>query len=223
MPTFSKSKLGRGQTDSMSTDKMMAVRWMDRREVCMLTTLHSDAMRQTGKQDRHTKQQIEKPHCVIDYNKNMGAVDRTDMMITSIECIRKSLKWYRKFFLHLLDITVLNSYTLFNVKTGNNISLADFQLQLIRQIIQNYHIPRQTSKRGRPSDGDQPLRLSERHFPSPVPPTPKKMYPSRQCHVCSNTTTGERRRRESRYMCAKCNVGLCVHPCFEKYHTLLNF
>jgi hypothetical protein len=24
-------------------------------------------------------------------------------------------------------------------------------------------------------------------------------------------------------MCAKCNVGLCVHPCFEKYHTLLNF
>ncbi|PNF40793.1 hypothetical protein B7P43_G16808, partial [Cryptotermes secundus] len=164
--------------------QITAVRWMDRREVCMLTTQHSDTMRQTRKQDGHTKQQTEKPHCVNDYNKNMGAVDRTDTMITSIESVRKSLKSYRS--------------------------------------SKNYHIPRQTSKRGRPSDGDQPLRLRE-HFPSPVPPTPKKKYPNRHCHVCSNTTTGERRRRESRYMCAKCNSGLCVHPYFKKYHTLQHF
>jgi hypothetical protein len=60
-----------------------------------------------------------------------------------------------------LDITVLNSHALFNLKNGKNIPLADLELQLIRQII--------------PSDGNQPLRLTERHFPSPVPPTPKKM------------------------------------------------
>lgn len=162
---------------------MMAIRWMDRREVCTLTTLHSDIMRPTGKQDRHTKQ-VQKPHCVIDYSKNMGVVDRTDMMITSIECVWKSLKWYRKFFLCLLDITLLNSHTLCNVKTGKNISLGDFQLQLTRQIIQKYHIPRQRSKRGCPSDGDQPLRRTEWHFPSPVLLTPKKKNPNRQCHVC---------------------------------------
>jgi hypothetical protein len=86
----------------------------------------------------------------------MGAVDRTDMMIGSIEYMRKSLKWYRKFFLHLLDITLLNSHAVFNVRTGQNISTADFQLQLIREIIQKYHVSRQSSKRGRPSAGDQP-------------------------------------------------------------------
>jgi hypothetical protein len=85
-----------------------------------------------------------------------------------------------------------------------------FQLQLIREIIQKYHVSRPGSKRGRPSAGDQPLRLIERHFPSPVPPTPKK-YPSRYCHVCSNTAIGEKKIRESRYMCTKCDVGLCEH------------
>jgi hypothetical protein len=94
----------------------------------------------------------------------MGAVDRTDMMIVSIECVRKLLKWYRKFFLHLLDITLLNSHAIFNVKIGQNISLANFQLQLIREIIQKYHVSRPSSKRGRPSAGDQPLRLIEDIF-----------------------------------------------------------
>jgi hypothetical protein len=153
----------------------------------------------------------------------MGAFDRTDMMIGSIECVRKSLEWYWKFFLQVLDITLLNSHTLFNVKTDQNISLADFQLQLIREIMQKCHVSRPSSKRGRPSAGVQPLRLIERHFPSLVPPIPKKTYPSRYCHVCSNTAIGEKKRRESRYMCARCDVGLCVHPCFEKYHTLARF
>jgi hypothetical protein len=63
-----------------------------------------------------------------------------------------------------VDITLLNSHTLYNVKTGQNISLADFQLKLIKEIFQKYHTPRQTSKGGRPSAGDQSLRLTERHF-----------------------------------------------------------
>jgi hypothetical protein len=96
---------------------------------------------------------------------------RSDMMISCLECVRKSMKWYRKFFFLLLDITLLNSHAVYNVKTGKNITLADFQLTLIREILQHCHTPRPTTKSGRPSSGDQPLRLTERHFPSPVPPT----------------------------------------------------
>jgi hypothetical protein len=140
-PKFSK-KLEKGQTDSRSTDKMMTIRWLDHREMCMLTTPHSNTMRPTGKMDRQTKQPIVKPICVIGCNKNMGALDRTNMMIGSIECVRKSLKWHRKFFLHLLDITLLNSHALSNVKTGQNIFLADVQLQLFREIIQKCHLSR---------------------------------------------------------------------------------
>jgi hypothetical protein len=159
----------------------------------------------------------------MEYNKNMGAVDGSDMMISSLECVRKSMKWYRKFFFHLLDITVLNSHAVYNVRTGKNITLADFQLTLIREILQHYHTPRLTTKSGRPSSGDQPLRLTERHFPSAVPPTEKKEKPARKCHVCANTRKKQKIRKDTRYMCAKCEVGLCVHPCFEIYHTQSTF
>lgn len=76
----------------------MDLRWMDRREVCMLTTLHTNLMKESHKKDRQTGQSIMKPQCVIDYNNNMGAVDRLDMMLSSVESVRKSTKWYRKFF-----------------------------------------------------------------------------------------------------------------------------
>jgi hypothetical protein len=192
-------KLKKGQTDSRHTDNMLALRWTDRREVYMLTTIHTDSMIQSGKIDRATNTQIMKPTCVMEYNNNMGAVDRSDMMISSLECVRKSMKWYRKFFFHLLDITVLNSHAVYNVRTGKNITLADFQLTLIREILQHYHTPRPTAKSGRPSSGDQPLRLTERHFPSPVPPTGKKEKPARKCHVCANTRKKQKIRKGSRY------------------------
>jgi hypothetical protein len=154
-------KLKKGQTDSRYTDNMLALKWTDRREVYMLTTIHTDCMIQSGKIDRSTNTQIMKPTCVMEYNKNMGAVDRSDMMISSLECVHKSMKWYRKFFFHLLDITLLNSHAVYNVKTGKNITLAVFQLTLIREILQHYHTPRPTTKSGRPSSGDQPLRQKD--------------------------------------------------------------
>ena len=223
MPKFS-TKLAKGEVEAKHIDNILAIKWLDRREVCMLTTLHKNQMKKTDKTNRQTGENIMKPHCIVEYNQNMGAVDKTDMMITSIESVRKTIKWYKKLFFHMLDITVLNSHCLYNMQFGKNMTLADFQLTLIRQIIQKYHTPKTTGrKKGRPSAGDQPMRLIERHFPSLVPPTEKKKNAARICHVCSNTTLEQKKRKESRYMCAKCDVGLCVYPCFEKYHTLQNF
>jgi hypothetical protein len=59
-------KLKKGQVESRHTDNMLALRWMYRREVCMLTTLHTGIMRQIGKTDRKTNTPIVKPDCVID-------------------------------------------------------------------------------------------------------------------------------------------------------------
>lgn len=59
-----------------------------------------------------------------------------------------------------------------------------------------------------------PERLTGRHFPKPVPE--KKV---RRCIVCSQSKVNPRKRKESRFMCAECGVGLCIHPCFEVYHT----
>jgi len=66
-----------------------------------------------------------------------------------------------------------------------------------------------------------PLRLSGKHFPKKIPANEGKENTARKCKVCCSGTdqNGKRRRRESRYSCAPCDVGLGIDPHFEIYHT----
>jgi len=65
-----------------------------------------------------------------------------------------------------------------------------------------------------------------RHFPSPVPETPGKGKKTRRrCHACATTTQPgrTRRRQETKFMCADCNVALCVYSCFIRYMHINTF
>ena len=64
----------------------------------MLTTVHTGNLIESGKIDFRTKQAKLKPNCIVDYNKNMKLVDKADMQISSMKCMRKSMKWYKKLF-----------------------------------------------------------------------------------------------------------------------------
>ena len=88
--------------------------------------------------------------------------------------------------------------------------MAKFQLQLMKEIIDKYHHDYIKNQR---RDTDNPMRLTERHFPSLYISRRKKR--SRRCVVCSKND----KRSESRYACKDCNVGLCVDTCFRIYHT----
>lgn len=62
----------------------------------MLTTFHRNEMKQTGKHDARSNEQKVKASCIIQYNSKIGSVDESDMMLSLIESMRKSMKWYRK-------------------------------------------------------------------------------------------------------------------------------
>jgi len=132
-------------------------------------------------------------------------------------------KYYKKVFFHLLDMCIWNAFVLYKKNGGEKKNL-EFRSQLVEKLIQNYHSDRNIKKAGRPRSSGI-LRLTERHFPSFVPPTPKKETPTRYCAVCcaKRDSKGKRKRKESRYMCNSCNVGLYAAPCFEIYHTKENF
>ncbi|XP_017875115.1 piggyBac transposable element-derived protein 4-like [Ceratina calcarata] len=138
----------------------------------------------------------------------------SNMVLSTINSTRKSLKWYRKYFFHLLDICVWNAYCLYKHNTRKPISMAKFHLNLIRQILQKY---RMNMSYHHQKSKNNPLRLIERHFPSLYKPQRKNR--NRRCVVC----TANDKRRESRYECKDCNVGLCVEPCFRIYHTELQY
>lgn len=221
MAKFPKTK--KGDCHARCTDTLLAVKWHDKREVHMLSTIHDPIMVATGKIDRKSGEPIFKPECVLKYNESMGAVDKTDMQISFNESARKSLKWYKKFFFHLLDISVLNSYILYQMVTGKKPQLGKFRLEVIRQLLEEHHTPRTQSKGGRPSLGENPLRLTERHFCTFIPPTANKQHPQRQCYVCMHTCRRPKKRKDTRYCCMSCDLGLCFPQCFEDFHTINKF
>ncbi|XP_051530988.1 piggyBac transposable element-derived protein 4-like [Myxocyprinus asiaticus] len=159
-----------------------------------------------------------KPLCVLEYNKKMGAVDKADMMKGFFDCTRKTTKWYKKVFFHLLDTAVLNSHIIHRQLTGKVITSLQFRMNMMRGLLEEHSTPRCPSKAGHPV-----LRLTARHFPSEVPQTASQGSRTRRhCKVCLSSTRRTKQRRLSKFMCVPCNTPLCVAPCFE-YHTLKHY
>ncbi|XP_018574685.2 piggyBac transposable element-derived protein 4 [Anoplophora glabripennis] len=212
-------KLKKRETASRSSDICLVTKWKDRRDVTMITTMHENKIVTLDKIDRATNENVKKSLCVVDYNEKMGAVDRSDMMMSSIDSLRKSMKWYKKLFVHTLDICVLNAHGMFSTKHHMKYPLAKFQMDLIRQLLERYG---QVNK-PTPMSAATTSKLTERHFPFLVPAAEKSKNASRRCTVCFQTKLRQKKRSTSRYMCKECNVGLCVFPCFQEFHTKVIF
>ena len=68
-------------------------------------------------------------------------------------------------------------------------------------------------------------RLCEHeHKLVPIPGWNCKFEPnSEACKVCSDKGQITGRRHRTTTKCNKCQVAMCVYPCFDLYHTLLNY
>ena len=89
-PVF--ENIAKGTCSLKKSNNLLAVKWNDKRDVHMITTEHAGAMINSGKNDYRTNEPLKKPDCVIDYNVNMRLVDKSDMQISAVECVRKSIK-----------------------------------------------------------------------------------------------------------------------------------
>ncbi|GFW42752.1 piggyBac transposable element-derived protein 4 [Trichonephila clavipes] len=188
---------------------MTAMCWKDKREVFMLSNMHDpDMSTSTLCNDR-----CEKPGLVTSYNTNMGFVDLSDRMVNSYTFGRKTLKWTKKLFFHLLDLTVLNAFILYKIKTGNNICHKIFRLNLIRQLLQNENIetiitsPERNARNNRPEN---------KHWPEC-----KKVQ--RRCAMCKSKariSKAKRRKRVTRDMSTLKNSMLELAAKFDdNYNT----
>jgi hypothetical protein len=122
-----------------------------------------------------------------------------------------------KLFFHLLDLTVLNSWILLSLYGAKYIH-KDFRLLLARNLIEEAgrsHYRPIPSLVGRPSAAAaNVMRRDSRHNLH----WPAKRKNNIRCRVCSERG----QQKTTIYKCAKCDVGLCVVPCFADYHTKTN-
>lgn len=146
----------------------------------------------------------------------MGGVDRTDQLLKPYEVPHKSLKWYKKVAIHFIQLSMLNSFNIYK-RDGGRKAFLGFQHEVIAALL---------FENGNGADIDIPreeniVRLTKRHFVSPIPETGSKRKLQKRCRVCYKTGV----RKDSRHHCACCprNPGLSYYPCFELYHTKFNY
>lgn len=214
MPKF--KKLKKGEMEAFYSPPLMALKWVDKKAVTMISTKHGSNIIPTDKEDRATGLPKLKPECVDDYTKNMGSIDTADMLISTLTCIKKSRRWYKKLALRIIDMHLLNAFYAFKeIKGCRNKPFSEFQLEVIRQLIEKYKLldyqPVPSTSRG---VQDNPSRFLPRdalkHFPTRIPNNK-----SQRCRVCAL----KKKRTETRFMCKECNVFLCIEPCSAKFHS----
>lgn len=201
---------------------MLAIQWDDKRLTSVPTTVSSSQKQDSGEVTCGTGKSTLKPDAILDCNVNMKLLDKADLMISSVNCLRRSCKWYRKIFLHLLDIAMLNSHILYQqLHVGHQLNLREFEKEVIRQLLEKYGTVRPQQYREPVSQ--QPDRFEahgwlRRHYLTLLPKVPSGRPGYRRCFVCKHTTR-RNPRKETRYWCNQCRVPLCPTECFRDYHT----
>jgi len=142
--------------------------------MCLLTNIH-DPPTEGNYRDEHGN--AIKPAIVADYNCHMGHVDNLDRLANSYTASRRTWKWTKKLFFHLLDLAIVNSYILYLHVVGrkfhtqifvsplsercwhglgkshNNPCLWKDQLQLLQTSEDRTHVPISTGLAATPSSG----------------------------------------------------------------------
>ncbi|XP_033977920.1 piggyBac transposable element-derived protein 4-like [Trematomus bernacchii] len=215
-------KAERGDLRWIRRGKILFVKWMDTREVTMCSTVHEAFSGQTVQ--RKVKQAgvwqtktVPAPDAVVDYNRSMGGVDVSDALIGYYSVHHKTMKWYKTFFYHFMDIAVVNSFLLYKElsKMKNDPARTkphtqkSFREKLAAEMLEFAGVPAAEAAAA----------------PSPPPLTCMPVYYGEDATAlrkyCKNCSNAGNKTVKTPVYCRKCMVPLCFTSrknCFMEWH-----
>ncbi|XP_028254268.1 piggyBac transposable element-derived protein 4-like [Parambassis ranga] len=211
-------KSERGAVRWIREGPLLFVKWMDTREVSICSTVHPAVSGEVIKRRVKDKdgcwavKNIPCPTPVIAYNKHMGGVDRSDQLIQYYSTHRRTARWYRTLFLHLVDIATTNAYILHceisASKQVKHMSHKDFQTELLSQLCGVDH-------------AGIPCKRSTDHIPVAIAKvTDASMKATHGRRICQQCHLLDKRSLTP-WKCKSCDVPLCLivdRNCFEEWH-----
>lgn len=152
-----------------------------------------------------------KPEMIEMYSKYMSGVDRHNQMCSFYRFPHKSKKWWKVLLIQTIQMTIVNSYILYR-EFSENCQKFDHKT-FILEIVDSYLKLRSLCEIPRTEIllENKNSKSIDKHFPEVL--EDKKRIACKMCKTSNN------KRRLVRYRCDICKVGLCIWPCFKKYHS----
>ena len=153
------------------SDKLVAIKFLDRKHVALLSTAFNCALTDTDKKHWKTNEPVKKLNLVYQYNRYMGRVNCNDQLLKYSAFNRRTLKWWKKVFFHLLNVAMVNAYVLHCEWSKKNFFKCLLQtkycMAVIKQMTGEVHVTAPDSSR-RPPVSLEYQRLSGQHFPRKI-------------------------------------------------------
>lgn len=236
-------KRGRGSYDYRveTSTNIIAVKWFDSKPIHMVSSFIgveelTHVERWSSKEKKMVS--IPRPNIIGTYNKYMGGVDLSDMLVALYRTDMGTKRYYIRVFHYFLDVTVANAWLLYrkhcelaDVPNKNIKKLLDFRAEVARVLILTSNYPL-VAKRGRPShspatslDSEQMRTPTSTKRRSIAPPADivrqhnfhlgRYMPKKQRCFNCKD------RKSFSHIMCVKCNKYFCCNArknCLYEFH-----
>ena len=130
------AKLKQGETVFWCKNNLLALKWMDKSKMYILSGLHK-ATNVISKKTNYKGQKVTKAQPVFLYNRYMSGVDLTDQFLHYYSFLCKSVKWSKKFIVHCLNRVVLNAHIL-HKKYSDSIKMHwQFRIELVKHMLSN--------------------------------------------------------------------------------------
>ncbi|XP_048015513.1 piggyBac transposable element-derived protein 4-like [Megalobrama amblycephala] len=182
--------------------------------VSVCSTIHSaytgDRVQRKAKaQDTWRTKTFPCPSPVTAYNHHMAGADLSDQLLEYFTAQHKTMKWYRKVFLHFLDIAATNAFILHKELHGN-MACKEFMEQLVADLcgVSQKEAPKQTSIDHVPVPGAE--------MTSDV----RKIATTGR-RICAHCKAVFGKKQQTPWKCQACDVHLCLQlnrNCFQEWH-----
>ena len=227
---FEKQERGFSENTFDKVNNIEIVQWLDTKPVILVSNfvgIQPETECERWDKKLKEKKLISMPHIVQWYNRFMGGVDLSDMLIGLHAIPFRYKKWYHRIFARLLDQSAINAWLVYRAHSnGDYMSLYNFKLALAQQLLhgQKPAIVDPTDSNCMSTGVQYPESNRKMVQPQYV------SYDTRKRNSDHMPIYGEKVQRcrnrcniKTYWFCRTCEVYLCLQKgrnCFVDYHDL---
>ena len=121
---------------------LLCLCYHDRKNLLLLSTVHKAEVAVAEPAADEQRPATAKPVAITDYNQHMNGVNSFDQNLGYYSFHRKTIKWWKRMAMHLIHLSKVQAYILYQQKVQAPLSQYEFTKELVRELVSDAPLKR---------------------------------------------------------------------------------